>query len=66
MADPSAATIAAWNAENAPGTIQDVATWAGISGAFLAALVDNLGCDEADRGFGHYRAVAALTEDEEQ
>ena len=58
--------MAAWNAENSPATIQDVAAWAGTTGDFLAELAANLGCDDADPGFGHYRAIAALTEEEEQ
>ena len=66
MADPSSAIIAKWNSDEMPGTIQDVATWAGITGAFFSELVANLGCDEGDRGYGHYRAIAALTEEEEQ
>ena len=66
MADPSAAKVAEWNSEETPGTVQAVATWAGITGVFFTELLANLGCDEADAGFGHYRSIAALTEEEEQ
>ena len=65
MAGPSPMTIAQWNEEGSPASLETVARWAGISGSSLSALADNLGADAEDPGYGHYRSVAALTEDEE-
>ena len=58
--DPSATIIALWNSESAPATLSVVAEWAGVTGSLQAALWSGLGADPQE----HYRALAALSEEE--
>ena len=58
--------MALWNSEDSLGTVEAVARWAGITGAFFTVLMDNFGADADYVGFGYDRSIAALTEKEEQ
>ena len=57
--DPSAAVILRWNSDDQPGTVGDVAAWAGLSEAVRTAIYEDLGAT----GDQHYRSLAAMDAD---
>ena len=57
--DPSAACIARWTSDDAPGTVADLCTWAGVRGALKAALMADIDAEDDD----HFRGLAAMPEE---